>query len=146
MNNPTPQMEALAEAFAQALMPVVAMLTQPAQAATQAATTVATQAQAAAANIYGEAGFVYLSKVKLPALKKAGVAPAGMTVKQALAAGIMDNTLVDPAIATQAPTAGPAYTEANLQPTEKQLMRMTKKELVAMRYVLTLRGRRGMLR
>ena len=30
-----------------------------------------------------------------------------------------------------APT-GPAYVEANMQPTEKQLMRMTKKELVAM--------------
>ena len=130
MDNPTPQMKAAAAAIAQAIMPFVATLVaQPAQTVTQAVTTVATQAPAAAANIYGEAGFVYLSKVKLPALKKAGVAPAGMTVKQALAAGIMDNTRVDPAIATQAPSAGTTVTATKAKLSAGDIKRMNRAEL-----------------
>lgn len=113
MSNTTPQMEALAEAFAQAIVPVLATLVaQPAQTVTQAVTTVANKASEAAADIYGEAGFVYLSRVKLPALKKAGVIPYGTTVKQALEAGLMDNTRVDPATATKAPSAGTTVTAA----------------------------------
>jgi len=123
--------EDIATIVAQVTAQVLIAMANPAQTVTQAVTTVATQAPAAAANIYGEAGFVYLSKVKLPALKKAGLAPAGMTVKEALAAGIMDNTRVDPAIATKAPTAGPAYVEASLK-SDKQLMRMTKANLIAL--------------
>lgn len=124
--------ETLKTLVTQIVVTTLATLNNPAQTVTQAVTTVANKASEAQANIYGEAGFNYLSKVKLPALKKAGVIPYGTTVKQALEAGLMDSTRVDPAIATQAPTAGPAYVEANMQPTEKQLMRMTKKELVAM--------------
>ena len=130
MSNTTPEMEALATAFAQTLVSMLpAMLTQPAQTVTQAVTTVATQASEAAANIYGEAGFPYLSKVKLPALKKAGVIPYGTTVKQALEAGLMDNTRVDPAIATQAPSAGTTVTATKAKLSAGDIKRMNRAQL-----------------
>lgn len=116
------------EDITQIVVAVLAAMAQPAEAATKAVVSVANKA-AAKTDAYAPAGFRYLSKVKLPAAKKAGLAPAGMTVKQALAAGIMDTTLGEPN-ATKAPTATKT-TVAQTAPTDKQLMRLTKAELVA---------------
>lgn len=115
--------------LAEALLALAAALTaQPAETVTQAVVSVANKA-VAKTGAYAPAGFVYLSKVKLPAYKKAGLAPAGMSVKQALAAGIMDTTLGEPN-ATKAPTATKT-TVAQTAPTDKQLMRLTKAQLIA---------------
>ncbi len=116
------------EQITQIVATVVAMVAQPAETATQAVVTVANKA-AAKTDAYAPAGFRYLSKVKLPAYKKAGLAPAGMSVKQALAAGIMDTTLGEPN-ATKAPTATKTTVTQSVS-TDKQLMRLTKAELVA---------------
>jgi hypothetical protein len=116
------------EQIAQIVATVVAMVAQPAETATQAVVSVANKA-AAKTDAYAPAGFVYLSKVKLPAYKKAGLAPAGMSVKQALAAGIMDTTLGEPN-ATKAPTA----TKTTVAPTKtdmKDMERLRRKGLIA---------------
>lgn len=125
MENPTPQMEAIGMALAQTLMSMLpALLTQPAQTVTQAVTTVAKK---------GKRKIAPAIRAKVKALRAQNGGPLHSH----------DPTwkLIDDGIVTEqgdliadamAPTAGPAYVEANMQPTEKQLMRMTKKELVAM--------------
>jgi len=121
------------ETITRIVVAVLATMAQPAEATEKVAVSVANKASEAKASIYGEAGFVYLSKVKLPALKKAGLVPAGMTVKQALAAGLMDNTRVDPAIATKAPKKQTVQV-ANVEPTKtdlKDMDRLRRKGLIA---------------
>jgi len=123
--NITPEMaQVMTKAFAMTLQ----MMAQPAETVTQTVVSVANKA-AAKTDAYAPAGFRYLSKVKLPAYKKAGLAPAGMSVKQALAAGIMDTTLGEPSV-TKAPTA----TKTTVAPTKtdvKDMDRLRRKGLIA---------------
>ena len=122
--------------LAEALLALAAALTaQPAETVAQTVVTVANKA-AAKTDAYAPAGFVYLSKVKLPAYKKAGLAPAGMTVKQALGmedgfTAIMDTTLGEPN-ATKAPTASKTVrTVAPTKTDRKDMERLRKKGLIA---------------
>tara|TARA_R100000353_G_scaffold2612_3_gene3919 strand:- start:17765 stop:18154 length:390 start_codon:yes stop_codon:yes gene_type:complete len=122
MDEPTPQMQAIAAAFAQALMPVVAMLAQPAQTVTQAVTTVAKT---------GQRRIPADVKRKVKALRAQNGGPLHSH----------DPTwkLIDDGIVTEqgdliadvkAPSAGTTVTVAPLK-TDKQLMRMKKADLIA---------------
>ena len=123
MSNTTPQMEALAEAFAQALMPVVAMLAQPAQTVTQAVTTVANKAQ--------KITWATRQKVKANRVRNGGQIPDGVPCEELFAAGII--TIDGDYIAeVKAPSAGTTVTaakQASSGLTAGDIKRMNRAEL-----------------
>ena len=124
MSNTTPQMEALAEAFAQALMPVVAMLAQPAQTVTQAVTTVAKTGQRRISQ-------AVKNKVKQMRVRNGGPVPNGVPCWQLIDDGIIDadgNYIAE----VKAPSAGTTVTaakQASSGLTAGDIKRMNRAEL-----------------
>jgi len=115
MNDP----QAIAQAVVAALL---SLATQPAEAVAQTAVSVANKAQ--------KITWATRKKVKANRVSRGGPIPNGPTCEELYAAGII--TIDGDYIADATAPTATKVTATKAAPTDKQLMRMTKKELVAL--------------
>ena len=117
------------EQIAQIVATVVAMVAQPAETATQAVVSVANKAQVLWPDSKRMTPAHIRSKVHANRVNRGGQIPNGVTCKELYHAKVIDidgNYIAD----AMAPTATKT-TVTQIAPADKQLMRLTKAELVA---------------